>query len=278
MSYILDALKKAERERHAARIPTLETVHRTPWERRRPQWLWIGAAAVLVTAALLMWLMRPEPMLQKAPASSGSAPATDSRPLASKSEADTPAPAPMSPAVVTKALPEPAPSPPQRSASRRPPEPTTKRVEANAAPPAAAVPVAPRVEPAVPQAPSASARPAPAAPETAALSPPTSRVPPAAVPDKPVSPQAPAGPAKPVERSTGLAPAFQELTPAEQEGMPKISLQFLVYSDVPAERLIFVNNQKYVEGQSIEGKVLVEGILPDGAILSYQGKRFKLRQ
>ena len=60
--------------------------------------------------------------------------------------------------------------------------------------------------------------------------------------------------------------------------MPKISLQFLVYSDVPAERFVFINNQKYVEGQSIEGKVLVEGIVSDGAILSYQGKRFKLRQ
>jgi general secretion pathway protein B len=278
MSYILDALKKAERERHAARIPTLETVHRTPWERRRPQWLWIGAAVVLVNAALLVWLLRPEPMLQKSSASPAAEPATDSRPLASKSEADTPAPAPMSPAVTAKALPEPAPSPPQSSASRRPPETTTKRFEAKAVPPGAAAPVAPRVEPGEPQAPTGPARPAPAAPETATLSPPTSRVPPAAVPDKPASPQAGAGPAKPVERSTAPPPAFQELTPADQEGMPKISLQFLVYSDVPSERLIFVNNQKYVEGQSIEGKVVVEGILPDGAILSYQGKRFKLRQ
>ena len=67
------------------------------------------------------------------------------------------------------------------------------------------------------------------------------------------------------------------MSAAEQEGMPKMALQVLVYSEVPAERMIFINNQKYVEGQSVEGKVGVESILPDGAILNYQGKRFKLR-
>ena len=54
-------------------------------------------------------------------------------------------------------------------------------------------------------------------------------------------------------------------------------LQVVVYSDVPTERLVFIDNHKYVEGQSIDGKVLVESIMPDGAILVYQGKRVKLR-
>ena len=57
-----------------------------------------------------------------------------------------------------------------------------------------------------------------------------------------------------------------------------MSLQFLVYSDVPAERLVFINNQKYVEGQSIDGTVVVEAITLDAVILSQQGKRFLLRR
>src|SRR5262249_29239191 len=61
MSYILDALKKAERERHLAKVPTVNTVHRISWDRQRPVWLWIAAAAVLVNVALLVWLLRPEP-------------------------------------------------------------------------------------------------------------------------------------------------------------------------------------------------------------------------
>ncbi len=57
----------------------------------------------------------------------------------------------------------------------------------------------------------------------------------------------------------------------------KMRLQVVVYSDVPAERLVFINSQKYLEGQSIDGKVVVERITPDGAILGYQGQRFTLR-
>jgi hypothetical protein len=51
----------------------------------------------------------------------------------------------------------------------------------------------------------------------------------------------------------------------------------LVYSDVPSERLVFINKQKYVEGQSVEGKAVVETITPEGAMVSYQGKRVLLR-
>ena len=61
MSYILDALKKAERERQFAKIPTVNTVHRIGWNRRRPIWLWIAGAAVLANAAVLIWLLLQSP-------------------------------------------------------------------------------------------------------------------------------------------------------------------------------------------------------------------------
>jgi hypothetical protein len=51
----------------------------------------------------------------------------------------------------------------------------------------------------------------------------------------------------------------------------------LVFSAVPSERLVFINNQKYVEGQRIDDSTVVESITPDGAVLSYQGRRFVLR-
>ena len=55
-------------------------------------------------------------------------------------------------------------------------------------------------------------------------------------------------------------------------------LQMVVYSAVPAQRLVYIDNQKYVEGSSIEGKLVVESITPDGAILTHDGKRFTIRQ
>jgi len=51
----------------------------------------------------------------------------------------------------------------------------------------------------------------------------------------------------------------------------------LVFSEVPSERLVFINNQKYVEGQRIDDNTVVESITPDSAVLSYQGRRFVLR-
>jgi len=52
----------------------------------------------------------------------------------------------------------------------------------------------------------------------------------------------------------------------------------VVYSTVPAQRLVYIDNQKYVEGSSIEGKLVVESITPDGAVLTHDGKRFTIRQ
>lgn len=49
MSYILDALKKAERDRRRAHVPSLATMHSVPAE-RRTRWPWIVGALVTVNA------------------------------------------------------------------------------------------------------------------------------------------------------------------------------------------------------------------------------------
>ncbi len=155
---------------------------------------------------------------------------------------------------------------------------TTGRVEAKPGPSAALAPTAPKPEPEKPR---PADPPAPSGPPAALEKPAVSAPqgpPVAAAPDKPSAPPVAASPTKPAERDGGSLPMLHSLPPADQQVIPKMNLQFLVYSDVPAERLVFINNQKYLEGQSIEGKVMVEGITPDGAILSYQGKRFILRQ
>lgn len=52
MSYILEALKKAERERSLGEVPKLETMHFQPALRRSRSWLWLGLA-LLANAALV---------------------------------------------------------------------------------------------------------------------------------------------------------------------------------------------------------------------------------
>ncbi|OLC18083.1 MAG: hypothetical protein AUH29_00155 [Candidatus Rokubacteria bacterium 13_1_40CM_69_27] len=60
------------------------------------------------------------------------------------------------------------------------------------------------------------------------------------------------------------------------EALSNLKLEALVYSEEAPQRMVFINNQRYLEGQTIEGKVLVEKIIEEGAILSYQGRRFLL--
>jgi hypothetical protein len=56
-----------------------------------------------------------------------------------------------------------------------------------------------------------------------------------------------------------------------------LRLEVLVYSAERAERLVFINGRKYVEGQAIEGGFVIEAITVSGAIVSGEGQRFLLR-
>jgi hypothetical protein len=88
----------------------------------------------------------------------------------------------------------------------------------------------------------------------------------------------PANQARPAERLQAPGTAPQAASQGMQDIVSKLKLQMVVYSDVPAERLVFINNQKYVEGSSIDGALRVESITPDGAVLNHQGQRFVIRQ
>lgn len=58
MSYILEALRKAERERSLGQVPTLEARGESESPLRARGWLWVLAAALLVNAVVLaVWLL-----------------------------------------------------------------------------------------------------------------------------------------------------------------------------------------------------------------------------
>jgi type II secretory pathway component PulC len=82
-------------------------------------------------------------------------------------------------------------------------------------------------------------------------------------------------PRPPGDAKTTAAPT-QSVPPAVADLVPNLYLQAVVYSETPTERLVFINNRKYVEGQTIEGRVLLERITTDSVILSYEGTRFTL--
>src|SRR5512137_959319 len=60
MSYILDALKKADRERSLAKVPTLTTVHIPVYLTGPRAFLWI-VPAVLLVGGVLAWFLLSSP-------------------------------------------------------------------------------------------------------------------------------------------------------------------------------------------------------------------------
>lgn len=87
--------------------------------------------------------------------------------------------------------------------------------------------------------------------------------PPKPEPSRPAA--TPAGPSAPATPGTG------------DDAISKLKVTVHVWADKPADRLVFINGRKYVQGDQVEDKVLLEEITPEGAMVSYQGRRSLLR-
>jgi len=72
-----------------------------------------------------------------------------------------------------------------------------------------------------------------------------------------------------------ILPTFSDII-AGGTPLPDMHLDIHVYSGTPAERFVFVNMRKYIEGQSLGEGPQVERITPDGVILNHRGQRFLL--
>jgi Type II secretion system protein B len=78
----------------------------------------------------------------------------------------------------------------------------------------------------------------------------------------------------PAPAATPPAAAAGPATAAERAGL---KLEALIYSDLPAQRMVFINGRRFAEGDVIDGRLRVEEIQEDGVELSDQGRRFTLR-
>lgn len=231
MSYILDALKKAERERGMARIPDVMTVHEVLRPKPKGGWRLItAAAALLIAAAVIFWFFWPE------------------------------------------GAPRPETAPGHSAAGSAAAQPSAREDSAIAAPQAESAPVqdgtagrtSVAIQP-VPAVPAVNERPTPAPPE-------------AAPPQQ--APQLTAQEAKPQKHAATAEPEEDKPEPSSlplAQAVSAMKITILAYSEDKAERMVFINDRKYVEGDYVEGKYLLESITAEGAILSRQGERALVR-
>lgn len=267
MSYILEALKKLERERHLERLPSLDTEHNLPIKSRR--WVWLGTAgAILLAVPLILWLRpgilegarqeaagtlstgetktAPEGPQALQPKDHPHAAAETSPPAGSRLEGREPPKAARTSPTRAERAPKIA-----KSAKERIPGSRLEEIEASA-----------RFEP------KASQAPGPAVIEET----PEPRVSQSRLPEEPIASGEVGAPAL----SQTPLPNLQQL-PAEIRGsMPEMRISLLAYTSNAADRMVYINGTKYQEGQMVEGKAKVEAIIPEGAILSIQGHRFLL--
>lgn len=127
MSFILDALKKAESERHRHVAPVLMDARVAPPRRGLPAWAWVLGAVLLVNLVLLGVVLWRSPAAPVAAPAGQPAPAEAAGAVApSPATAARPAPAPATPAApalpgATPVTPSASVTPPALPASARAP-------------------------------------------------------------------------------------------------------------------------------------------------------------
>ncbi|HEU4652683.1 MAG TPA: general secretion pathway protein GspB [Steroidobacteraceae bacterium] len=258
MSFILDALKKSENERQRKVGPSLADVHVRPAENNRPWWAYAIAALLLINlGVLIVALTRNHTAVQPQTSVAASAPSSSiangqrqtSMPIdsATQSQGASLAPAPAAPER----------TPPSTNAAVHPLAeeagvPANEMTEPNDAPnpslAAAALP--PEGPPMVRPIEAPSVAPANTTPTFA------SRTQESKQPDE-------------------ILPTASDLI-ASGKQLPELHLDIHVHSPNPAERFVFVNMHKYVEGQTLTEGPTVERITPEGVILNQNGLRFLL--
>lgn len=270
MSYILDALRRAEAERQRGTVPGLHAQpatrtlpagpdgHDTAQRNWRPgTWVLAGLllAGLLVAAAGLGWLLKPTP-----------------------AAVALTVPSAPPPAAVRSAVPA---VPPQAAAPAGGGAPAQLPTQAAVAPVLPLIsPVArPFTEPApAPTRPLVAAAPAVtlAAPApTAALAAPTTA--PTTAPDAP----APAAPAPaPAVAGPGTAPVrlptLAELPEALRREVQPLNLGGSVYAEQPPLRIVIINGQVFHEGDKPLPALLVQQIRLKSVVFSVRGQRFEV--
>jgi len=259
MSYILDALRRAdsERERERGGVPGLNA-QPVPagsldagGSRRGKAWIWVAIGITLGLAVPLAWrfLGSHEAAAPEAP--------TGARAAVSGQVLPPPAP-PVDPAAT--------PVPPiSTQASDLPGAPRPAPPVATA-PPAAPPPIQSPPRPVTAKAAVATARP------TTGLEP-GRTAPPATRPAAQAPARAAPPPAAPV--ATPL-PRLAELPEDVRRDVPSLAFGGSIYSELPKQRMVILNGQVLREGDAITGELAVDEIRPKSAVLRIRDRRFEL--
>ena len=289
MSYILDALRRADAERSRGVVPGLHAqslpADNEPAARNYAPLLWAaGGAGVLLAAGVAVLLWAPW----------RAAPAPDARLALALVPASAPALAPV-PATPSQqgapALPAQGELPPAQPGAL---EPAARPVEpplGRATPPVTTAVRAPQPYPPQPTGRAVLADSRDALAERAAAGR-VATLQPRAEPRLPVAAPVPAPErvehyGAPVSRATATAPApaaasaaaipnINALPPDVRSQLPRLAVGGAIYSETPSARMVILNGQVFHEGDKPAADTVLEQIRLKSAVLDFRGQRYEI--
>jgi len=269
MSYILDALRRADAERERGAVPGLSSQQHAyveddaakPQRPRMLVWAVVALAAALVVA--VAWNL-----------GGGGGTSTPPRPVVEGSVSPAPPVAPVllptTPSPAVTAPPAAMTSPPPATAAQAPPSPQGTVEPATAAPTAPAHPqrAVAKHSPEPKRAARRNVEPegAPAPANAAAANTATAKV------AEPKAADAKAGRTP----SDGRVYQQAELPDDVRRDLPKLVIGGASYSGDPASRMVMINGQIFHEGDQLAPQLVLERIKLKSAVLSYKGYRYEL--
>ncbi len=249
MSYILDALKKAEHQREIGNVPGIGSTHESAGIAGARRWVWILLAVLLLNAVLLALILWPESASKSRPASA-SAPAE----IATRRQVSPPPP-PEHEFEWREGVDQPV----------RPQQPRVSRdaSEVISPPPVPLTPLRPL--------PPLSEPVDSAAPKVTEFTDPV-------VAERQMAGTVPAAAAVTASAGDDNLPVWPQVSDQLfREINSDLHLDVHVYSDQPQERFVLINMRKLHEQEQLQEGPVLDAITPDGVILSFRGQRFRMQ-
>ncbi|OHE55619.1 MAG: hypothetical protein A2Z47_07440 [Thermodesulfovibrio sp. RBG_19FT_COMBO_42_12] len=251
MSYILDALKKSEKERQRSTAPDILTAQDALAQKpkKRPLWPYLLLAALLLNAGvLLLWLgswhsKKPHVVAQLVGGQQHESNTLESVHEGSdvRSSFDSPSSIPSKTASqgVGKDIQQDQTTQTEVYLQKDVPNISKPMVDAKESP---------EVSPSVPKQPAV-----------------VSQVPSELKPNSNI-----------VSAAENKVYNLKDLPLSIQQGLPDFNITVAIYSNDPASRMVKINSQLMREGEYLTAGLKLEEITPDGVIFSYQNYRFRL--
>ena len=263
MSYILDALRRADAERSRGAVPGLHAQNvpadGEPGARSYTPLIWAaGAAGVLVVAGVVIVLFGPWHASPAPDARVTLAPESGSGrngPLAAQGEQPPQQPGGIDPGARPIEPPMGRGNPPPPADARPPayPPPMRQHPADRTIPPSRIATLEPRAE----------AR--PPAPAAAPVQPPVEHY------GAPI-----AGAATPAPARSGAVTNIKDLPPDVRSQLPHLTVGGAIYSETPAARMVILNGQVFHEGEKPATDTVLEQIRLKSAVLNFRGQRYEV--